>query len=402
VKVAVAVAALASLALATVGSGSARPATRTGPSIGGFTIVDGRLVGPNGFGVTGQVWLFLQVPPVGDQPVSYPLVAASTTNSKGEFALAVPHPDLASSLASSPLRDRALQAVAANGAWANFELLASAGKTFVYQSLTRHVLPGDATPFVPPQEASPSTEIRMGVGVPGALVVAPRRAASADPTVPVCIDTVTPVGQPDPLPTELVAVHLIAGESAVYTYGQEANTTIGVPVGGSTGSFSVSGDVQIANDATVVGTQPISGPADQEIVGDFSYQKYRHQTVGVCPHTIFTTEQATQWNGDLSPGPPTRDPSGRCTVAPFSRKDHIGTYGANGYLKRSVGRAVTFKTGVSLLGIGVDTTTDYSHFSELDWYAGRHKGWRYTLCGDTTYPAYAGAIYSGRILKKRQ
>jgi hypothetical protein len=177
--------------------------------------------------------------------------------------------------------------------------------------------------------------------------------------------------------------------TARFTYGQKADTqvSVGVSETGKAGTWSIDGSRHVGNSRSAEVSVPRRGPYSRRMYSNFIYGKYRILATTCGITRVSYKLRADKWSGGLS-------------SRPQRRAINICTGGNNypgrgGTFSRSSNRAVTWKRGASLLGVGLSVRSGFSQYVKTSFVF--HGKGPYRLCGSAGRPeTEAGRVFSGK------
>jgi len=376
---------------------AASPRAQTTPTLGA-PIASGVLTGPGGQPVAGQVALMIDpgASPIGTE-VTVPIVASATAGSDGRYSLVVSPDD--PSVAAALLR---------NSGWVNFMIVAQAngleattyaGRTSGanLSGLTQIASAGMRTTastnaWVDRTGKVPSIEIKLVAGAPGVSRMTSAQVADAAQTnaaAPPCRYTVADSQQAG---TVVGEIHKWKDTTASFSYGQTADSDIGVGVNATGNGWSLSGTVHVAqsNSATVGwgGWDP-NGLFGGQLQTQFQYERRHWQNAPGSTYCGVESIVAVGWNGGSSVGADVHQYDGHCDTA-ANRQSYKG----GSPFDRTSSRAYRYYGAVSAFGVGLDAQSGYSSSVQMHWSFGTASNTHW-MCGNDGPTTTAQIVYAG-------
>lgn len=179
-----------------------------------------------------------------------------------------------------------------------------------------------------------------------------------------------------------------------WTYGKQADSSIGIAVQGSSGWGQVSGSAQVSNThVRSVYVNPINGHFGRYAQTIFTFAK-GHLRRGIRCGNPPEQVRPTGWEGD---GERWIGDSSGATCNNGNRVHFRVPYSLNGGAETSDQHAAVFSRGVTFGGdvtggssVSVTSTSGYSQNVDLAWSWSKGGG---VMCGTNTYPAKADIVY---------
>jgi hypothetical protein len=182
--------------------------------------------------------------------------------------------------------------------------------------------------------------------------------------------------------------HTVLGElrapqdtlEARFTYGERADSEIGVAARGTKGPWGMAGSFHMGNSGTGEWAK-----SDEHLLvtGRFMYEKYEY----TCPSGRREKVVPREWMGDAQSQPTAMR---GCAGAPEGRTGH---YGHDTEFDRDREKAVQWHRAVSVFGAELSARSGYSRWVKGHWKFG--SGTLHLLCGDDGPPRKAGHIFAG-------
>ena len=174
---------------------------------------------------------------------------------------------------------------------------------------------------------------------------------------------------------------------ASWAYGQGGSSEFNLStITGTDVSFGGSVTVKNSSDSEV-NEGPV-GAYSRRQYSEFEYEKVRKASgcTGVVKHEI----RAKRWLGDHT------SKKQRNAIRVCNKSDRVKTsrYTGRGY-RRASGEAVGWEGGASVFGVGLTVRSGYSKFIRAKWNWGGPRGRPHYLCGDDGPPTTSGRIFSG-------
>ncbi len=380
-------------------AGAAPAVAATAPAPGAVPIAAGVLRGGDGRPLVGRVSLLIDpgAQPVGTD-VTVPVVASTTTAADGRYQLAVApgDPAVAAALARNNGWVNVMIVAEANGLQTTIETgRTTAGSLGALAPSTKlsSALPSGAA-WVDRNGAAPSVDITLAPGRPGVSTLTAAQAASAaavqpNALAPPCTYTVTAAEQD---PTVVGELHKWKDTTATFSYGQTADSDIGVGVNATGNGWSLSGTVHIAQtySATVGwgGWDP-NGIFGGQLRSQFRYELRHWRNAPGSTYCGVDSIVPVSWAGGTSVGADVHQYDGHCDTSP-----HGQVYKGGGNLDRSSKRAYRYYGAVSAFGVGLDAQSGYSSFVHAHWDFGTQKT-NHWMCGNDGDTTVAPIVYAG-------
>jgi hypothetical protein len=170
---------------------------------------------------------------------------------------------------------------------------------------------------------------------------------------------------------------------AVFTYGERADSEIGVAGKGEHGPWKASGSVHIANSEDSV-VQQWAGSGEHRLVTTrFMYDKYET----TCSFGRWEKVVPREWMGDVQSQPTAVR---GCAGYPEGK---LGRYTAKSAFDRSKEKAVRWDGAVGVFGAELSAQSGYSRWVQGHWKFGAAP--MHVLCGDDGPPKQAAHIFAG-------
>jgi hypothetical protein len=317
--------------------------------------VAGKLVDEHGAPVAGGTVTVYPALDVEGETVIEP-IGSAVTDRLGRFAVsAVPSPELA-------------EEAAANGGWANLELVATNGRRVTYRAFTTRL---DASKTV-------------AVSLTGSAS-APMQARAAARGVP-CPYFKRVVAETNRY-TTVGELHTGRNSSGWFRYGRSADSDIGVGLSYDGVRWSVSGEAHVGNDLTAWVQIRRGSSWAHKVRSSFHYKKYRHAT---CFRRWWTVK-ATRWNSGLLVGDDQSYWDNRC--GQDYRRYAVG-YAPGTSFHRDRNELRRYSFAVAVFGARLSAQSGASTFVQSHWNFGSRYS-RYWLCGDNAMPTQADRVFAG-------
>ena len=293
--------------------------------------------------------------------------------------------------------------MAGNHGWVNVMILAEANglQTMVEAGRTTAGTLGAPAPstkesavsasgntWVDRNGAAPSVDITLATGRPGVSTLTPAQVAAAavqpNVTLPPCTYTVTGSQQ---APTVVGELHKWKDTTATFSYGQTADSDIGVGVNATGNGWSLGGTVHISqsNSATVGwgGWAPDTTFGGQ-LRSQFRYE-LRHWGSPACGVEMIVP---VGWAGGTSVGADVHQYDGHCDTT--GGQDYKG----GSFLSRDSMRAYRYYGAVNVFGVGLDAQSGYSSSVRAHWDFGTAST-NHWMCGNDGPSTTAPIVYAG-------
>jgi hypothetical protein len=313
-----------------------------------------------------------------------PPLASATTGPGGVFTVRL-----------SPSNPALVAAAAANDGRVNFEAAFMFGSRVQFQSFSRRldgaVWSEDTYPRVQLDSLASIAEQTSGV----ATIQAERDATARA----ICFVSTTKVDEADRWAV-IGEAHAWKDQSVAWTYGERADSDIGVGYSHDGIHWALSGSVHIGTSRSASIGDTISNLGDPEanfgrkFRTEFRFAKYRIRQY--CPGYTTTAYRvkAVRWNGGLDYYDDVKHLNGHCgdtyraNSVYFEPADGHGTFG------RASDDLRTYGLAVYVFGASLSTQSGASKWVTHRWRFGRLFT-RYYLCGDTAKPTVSERIFAG-------
>jgi len=388
-------AALVLAGLAPTAVAGAAPAPASSAAVG-LPLVSGVLTGADGHPVAGQVSLMLDpgAKPVGTE-VTVPVVASATAGADGRYQLTL-----------APDDPTVAAALAANHGWVNLMIVAEAnglrtmaetGRTSAANlaSLASPPAAGSALPgptWVDRAGAAPSVDFALAAGRPGVTALSPAQIAAGEAqtgaAAPPCRYTVADSQQAG---TVVGEIHKWKDTTATFSYGQTADSDIGVGVNATGSGWSLSGTVHVSQSTSATvgwGGWAADGIFGGQLQTQFQYE--RRHWINAPGSTYCGVESivAVGWNGGTSVGADVHQYDGHCDTS--GGQDYKG----GSFLNRDSSRAYRYYGAVNVFGVGLDAQSGYSSSVRMHWDFGTGAT-NHWMCGNDGPSTSAAIVYAG-------
>ena len=385
--------ALVVASLAPVAVSGAAPAAATAAASPGLPIVSGVLLDANGRPVAGQVRLFVDpgARPVGTE-VTVPVVASATAGADGRYQLALAPDDPA-----------VAAAMAANGGWVNVMVVAEGNG---FHAMTETGRTTGANPGAPSASALPtgaswvdrtgkasSVDFTLAAGRAGVAAMTPAQVAASaavetNSVAPPCRYTVADSRQAG---TTVGELHKWKDATATYSYGQAADSDIGVGVSLTGQGWSVTGTVHISQGSSATvgwGGWASNGIFGGQLQTQFQFERRHWLNAPGSLYCGWESVVPVAWNGGTSVGADVHQYDGHC--------DRTGgqVYKRGGPLDRNSYRAYRYYGAVNVFGVGLDAQSGYSSSVRAHWDFGTGAT-NHWMCGNDGPTTTASIVYAG-------
>lgn len=185
--------------------------------------------------------------------------------------------------------------------------------------------------------------------------------------------------------------HTVIGElrtpddtvEASLTYGERADSEIGVATRGAYGPWSASGSFHVANADETEITQRARSGQHLLVRSRFMYDKFEHR----CPSGRREKVVPQEWMGDVQSEPTAVH---GCASAPEGR---LGRFTPDTEFRRNKEKAVRWDGAASVFGASLSARSGYSRWVRGHWKFG--SGAMHLLCGNDGPPKRASHIFAG-------
>lgn len=170
---------------------------------------------------------------------------------------------------------------------------------------------------------------------------------------------------------------------AIFTYGQRADTEIGVGGKGEHGPWKASGSYHIANSEDTIVKQWAGSGEHRLVTSRFMYERYEMRCSSGRSEKIVPRE----WMGDIQSQPTAVR---GCAGFPEGK---LGRYTAGSAFDRIKEKAVRWEGAASVFGAELSARSGYSRWVQGHWRFGAAP--MHVLCGNDGPPKRAGHIFAG-------
>jgi hypothetical protein len=288
-------------------------------------------------------------------------------------------------------------AAAANDGWVNFDAAFVDGNRVQFRSFSRRLDRGawvSGEGQVRVQFDSPAAIASQAPGVRTAL-------SQSDPSHarPVCYVATTKLGEADKY-VVIGEAHVWKDQSMTWTYGERADSDIGVGYSTDGLHWSVSGTVHVSNrrgaeiSDTISNLRNGQGNFGRKYRSEFHFVKYRQRRTCLGRSTTVYRIKATQWNGGFDYYDDVKDLNGHCGDIYKENAIYFTPAAGNGTFARTSENLRTYTGAVTVFGVMLSGQTGASKSASQSWRFGGQFP-RYYLCGDTGKPTESERIFAG-------
>lgn len=176
-----------------------------------------------------------------------------------------------------------------------------------------------------------------------------------------------------------------------FTYGQTADSDVGVGWSTDGKAWKLSGGIHVGNSSSTAAWKDAGPFFGYRLKSGFRYVKYRTDDPMDCGGGFRYKIQATQWNGGMVLGQNDASLDGKCRA---TYPNNTATFAAGTGFSRASSDFITFDAAASVGGASLWARSGASTYVKAEWWFGRKLA-QYRLCGTTNAPTLAPRIFAG-------
>jgi hypothetical protein len=330
----------------------------------------------------GTVAVYQSIDPEGTAEA--PQLARATTAPGGDFTIRL-----------SPDDPALLDAAIANDGWVNFDATFTFGSRVTFHSFSSRMNGSTWT-----LDAYPRVQLDSEASIAAQTTGVRTVQTEPDPNARVtCFVSTTKIGEADRWAV-IGEAHVWKDQSLAWTYGERADSDIGVGYSQDGVHWALSGSVHIGTTRgseigdTISNLGDPQGNFGRRYRTEFRFAKYR--TRQYCPghsSTVYRVK-ATRWNGGLDYYDDVKHLNGHCGDTYRSNSVYFEPADGQGVFGRASEDLRTYGLAVSVFGASLSAQSGASKSVTQKWRFGRLFA-RYYLCGDTGKPSVSERIFAG-------
>ncbi len=313
-------------------------------------------------------------------------LASAETDAAGTFVVRL-----------SPGDPAVAAAAAANDGWVNFDAAFATGNRVQFRSFSRRADGAAWTSGEGQVSVQFDSAAAIAAQAPGVRTVFSELEPSH--ARPGCYVSTTRLGEADRYMV-IGEAHVWKDQAMTWTYGERADSDVGVGYSTDGVHWSLSGSVHVSNRRATEITDTISNLGDgqgnfgRRYRSEFHFVKERKRRVCLGRSTTVYRVKATRWNGGFDYYDDVKDLNGHCGDRYKSNAVYFAPATGNGTFSRSSEDLKTYTAAVTVFGVVLSGQTGASSSSSQSWRFGRQFA-RYYLCGDTGKPTVSERIFAG-------